>query len=31
LPMKNCSLWLDDELIVNEGEVIPADLRAENS
>jgi len=28
LPMKNCSLWLDDELIVNEGEVIPEDLRA---
>ncbi len=28
LPMKNCSLWLDDELIVSEGEVIPEDLRA---
>lgn len=30
LPMKNCSLWLDDELIVSEGEVIPKDLRAPN-
>lgn len=27
LPMKNCSLWLDDELIVNRGEVIPEDMR----
>ena len=31
LPMKNCSLWLDDELIINEGEIIPSDLRAANS
>ena len=28
LPMKNCSLWLDDELIVREGELVPDDLRA---
>ncbi|MEM7543517.1 MAG: leucyl aminopeptidase [Pseudomonadota bacterium] len=28
LPMKNCSLWLDDELIVQDGELIPDDLRA---
>ena len=28
LPMKNCSLWLDDELIVNRGEVVPEDMRA---
>ena len=29
LPMKNCSLWLDDELIVNHGEVVPEDIRAQ--
>ena len=28
LPMKNCSLWLDDELIVSHGEVLPEDMRA---
>ena len=28
LPMKNCSLWLDDELIVSRGEVVPKDMRA---
>jgi 2,5-dihydroxypyridine 5,6-dioxygenase len=28
LPMKNCSLWLDNDLIVKDGEVIPEDLRA---
>ncbi len=28
LPMKNCSLWLDDELIVSRGEVLPEDMRA---
>ena len=28
LPMANCSLWLDDELIVKEGAVVPADMRA---
>jgi 2,5-dihydroxypyridine 5,6-dioxygenase len=28
LPMKNCSLWLDEELIVKDGELVPADLRA---
>ena len=28
LPMKNCSLWLDDELIVRDGELVPDDLRA---
>ncbi len=27
LPMKNCSLWLDDELIVDRGEVLPGDMR----
>ena len=28
LPMKNCSLWLDDDLIVENGRVIPDDMRA---
>lgn len=28
LPMRNCSLWLDDELIVERGAVVPADMRA---
>lgn len=27
LPMKNCSLWLDNEIIVKRGEVIPADMK----
>ena len=27
LPMRNCSLWLDDELIVDRGQVMPADMR----
>ena len=28
LPMRHCSLWLDDELIVERGRVLPADMRA---
>ncbi len=28
LPMRGCTLTLDDELIVKDGEVIPADMRA---
>ena len=28
LPMRNCNLWLDDELIVKGGEVVPAEMRA---
>lgn len=28
LPMRNCSLWLDDELIVDHGRVLPAEMRA---
>jgi 2,5-dihydroxypyridine 5,6-dioxygenase len=28
LPMKNCTLWLDDELIVKDGDIIPEDMRA---
>lgn len=28
LPMANCSLWLDDELIVKDGAVVPDDMRA---
>jgi 2,5-dihydroxypyridine 5,6-dioxygenase len=28
LPMKGCTLTLDDELILRDGEVIPADMRA---
>lgn len=27
LPMRNCTLWLDGELIVEDGQVIPAELR----
>ena len=27
LPMKNCSLWLDDELIVAQGNIIPPDMQ----
>ena len=27
LPMRNCTLWLDDTLIVEEGELVPAELR----
>lgn len=27
LPMQNCTLMLDDELIVDEGKVVPADMR----
>ena len=30
LPMKACSLYLDDELIVRDGQVIPEDMRAAN-
>ena len=28
LPMQGCTLWLDDELIVQDGAVVPEDLRA---
>jgi 2,5-dihydroxypyridine 5,6-dioxygenase len=28
LPMKGCSLWLDDEEIVRDGEVVPREMRA---
>lgn len=28
LPMKDCTLYLDDELIVKDGEVIPREMRA---
>ena len=28
LPMRNCTLWLDDEMIVEKGRIIPADMRA---
>ena len=28
LPMKNCSLWLDDERIIENGKILPEDLRA---
>jgi 2,5-dihydroxypyridine 5,6-dioxygenase len=28
LPMKGCTLYLDDELIVQDGEVVPKDMRA---
>lgn len=28
LPMRNCSLWLDGEIIVQDGDLVPADLRA---
>jgi 2,5-dihydroxypyridine 5,6-dioxygenase len=27
LPMANCNLWLDGDLIVEAGEVVPADMR----
>ena len=27
LPMQNCTLMLDDELIVDEGKVVPVDMR----
>ncbi|MEQ8344725.1 MAG: hypothetical protein RIB84_15375 [Sneathiellaceae bacterium] len=27
LPMRNCNLWLDDDLIVEDGDVVPADMR----
>ena len=30
LPMKGCSLYLDDALIVRDGQVIPEDMRAAN-
>ena len=30
LPMKGCSLYLDDELIVKAGQLIPEDMRAAN-
>jgi 2,5-dihydroxypyridine 5,6-dioxygenase len=30
LPMRNCTLWLDDKLIVEDGELVPADLQARN-
>jgi len=29
IPMRNCSLWLDDEIMVRDGEVVPADQRPE--
>lgn len=28
LPMRGCNLWLDDELIVENGAVVPEDMRA---
>ncbi len=28
LPMANCSLWLDDDLIVKDGVIVPDDMRA---
>ena len=28
LPMQGCTLWLDDELIVEDGAVVPEDMRA---
>jgi len=28
LPMQNCNLWLDDELIVEDGDVKPSEMRA---
>ena len=28
LPMRGCSLWLDDEPIVRDGVVLPKDMRA---
>jgi 2,5-dihydroxypyridine 5,6-dioxygenase len=28
LPMHNCTLYLDDELIVEDGDVVPSDMRA---
>ena len=28
LPMKGCTLYLDDELIVKDGEIVPKDMRA---
>jgi 2,5-dihydroxypyridine 5,6-dioxygenase len=28
LPMRNCALWLDDELIVDGGDIVPQDMRA---
>ena len=28
LPMRNCTLYLDDELIVKDGDVVPPDMRA---
>ncbi|MEX2481164.1 MAG: leucyl aminopeptidase [Gammaproteobacteria bacterium] len=27
LPMRDCSLWLDDELVVDRGRIVPADMR----
>ncbi|MFC3225945.1 leucyl aminopeptidase [Marinibaculum pumilum] len=27
LPMRNCTLWLDDRLIVEDGEVVPAEMK----
>ena len=28
LPMKGCTLYLDDELVVKDGTVVPQDMRA---
>ena len=28
LPMRNCTLWLDDEMIVDHGKVLPLELQA---
>jgi 2,5-dihydroxypyridine 5,6-dioxygenase len=28
LPMKGCTLYLDDELIVKDGDIVPKDMRA---
>ena len=28
LPMKGCTAWLDDELIIEKGEMVPDDMRA---
>ena len=29
LPMRNCTLYLDDELILKDGEVVPSDMKAD--
>ena len=31
IPLKGCTLWLDGELIVEEGNIVPDDMRVDGA